>query len=307
MEYTYERFIADIERIAEHIKASYRPEDILGVFGVPRGGTIPAIELSRALGVPFIPSFDESHDDSRNIIVIDDIVDSGRTRMRYKVYPFYALVNKDQGTRQGILPFQYALGTTSEWVHFWWEHEPAIDIKDSIIRQLEYIREDPNREGLRKTPARVERAWQELFKGYQKDPKEIFTTFETDGYSGIVLLKNIEMFSMCEHHILPFAGRAHIAYIPNEKVIGISKLARLLEIYSRRLQIQERICEQITTDLMNYLEPKGAACIIEAEHFCIRMRGVNKQNSTMVTSSLKGMFLDNPGAHNELLQLISRQ
>ena len=148
------------------------------------------------------------------------------------------------------------------------------------------------------------RSYKELFSGYTKDPKEVFTQFDPDGYDQIVLLKDVELYSMCEHHMLPFIGRAHIAYIPNKKVIGISKLARLLEIYSRRLQIQERIGEQITNAIMKYLDAQGAACIIEAQHLCMQMRGVGKQHSTMVTSSLKGVFMGKPEARAELMGLI---
>ncbi len=180
-------------------------------------------------------------------------------------------------------------------------------IQDTIVRQLEYIGEDPNREGLKETPNRIIRAWRnEIFSGYREDPQELFTTFDTDGYDQIILLKNIEIFSMCEHHMLPFFGIAHVAYIPNERIVGISKLARLVDIYARRLQIQERIGEQVTNDLMTYLRPKGAACVIEAVHMCMRMRGVSKQRSSMVTSSLKGAFFDKPEVRQEFLSLIKQ-
>lgn len=163
--------------------------------------------------------------------------------------------------------------------------------KEELITDvLTILGEDPNREGLLKTPERVVRSWQELYKGYSQNPKDILTTFSSEGADQMVILQNIELYSMCEHHMLPFYGKAHVAYIPNGRVIGISKLARLVDIYARRLQIQERIGEQVTTALMEYLQPKGAACIIEATHMCMRMRGVSKQNSTMITSSLKGEF-----------------
>lgn len=177
-------------------------------------------------------------------------------------------------------------------------------IQQTIVRQLEYIGEDPNREGLKETPNRSVQAWGEIFAGYQKDPANLLTTFNTDGYDQMILSRDIEVYSMCEHHILPFFGKAHVAYIPGERIIGISKLARLVDIYARRLQIQERLGEQVTSAMMEHLKPKGAACIIEAQHLCMMMRGVGKQNSVMITSSLKGMFLENSFARNELLQLI---
>jgi len=176
---------------------------------------------------------------------------------------------------------------------------------EGVIRYtLAAIGEDPDREGLLNTPKRVIKSWNELYAGYKQKPEDVLTTFAADGYDQIVLLKDIEMFSMCEHHMLPFYGKAHVAYIPGDKVIGISKLARLVDIYARRLQIQERIGEQVTTALMEILKPKAAACIIEASHMCMRMRGVSKQHSTMVTSSLKGVFMTDASAKAELFTLI---
>ena len=169
---------------------------------------------------------------------------------------------------------------------------------------LKAIGEDPNRDGLIKTPSRIVKSWDELYSGYVVNIPSLFTVFEKDGYESMVILKNIELYSMCEHHMLPFFGKAHIAYIPTEKVVGISKLARLVEAYSRRLQIQERICEQVTSAMMEYLKPEGAACIIEAQHMCMTMRGVSKQNSIMVTSSMKGAFLTNGEVRTELMNLI---
>jgi GTP cyclohydrolase I len=179
--------------------------------------------------------------------------------------------------------------------------------KIEIITQiLQHLGEDPTREGLKETPHRVVKSWSELYAGYGQDPASIFTTFtEVEGYQQIVILKDIELYSMCEHHMLPFFGKAHVAYLPKGKVVGISKLARIVDIYARRLQIQERLGQQVTSALMTYLEPQGAACIIEASHMCMRMRGCSKQNSTMITSSLKGVFLEDVMVRSELLQLIS--
>ena len=176
--------------------------------------------------------------------------------------------------------------------------------RSTIQKQLEYIGEDPSREGLQDTPKRVVKMWDEIFSGYTQKPEDILTTFTADGYDQIVLLKDIELYSMCEHHMLPFFGKAHVAYIPKGKVIGISKLARLVDIYARRLQIQERIGDQVTDALMHYLNPLGAACIIEATHMCMRMRGVGKQNSVMTTSSVRGIFKENAITKQELLSLL---
>lgn len=184
--------------------------------------------------------------------------------------------------------------------------DPRIKAEELVTGLLEFVGEDPDREGLSKTPHRVIKSYSELFRGYSQSPEDIMTTFEADGYDQIVILKNIELYSMCEHHMLPFIGVAHVAYIPNKRVIGISKLARLVDIYSRRLQIQERIGNQVTDALMKYLEPLGAACVIEASHLCMRMRGVGKQNSVMTTSSLRGVFMDKKEAREELMQLINK-
>ena len=174
-----------------------------------------------------------------------------------------------------------------------------------IIRTIiSYIGDDPNREGLLETPDRVLKSWKELFSGYNQNPEDVFKTFDAAGCDQLILLKEIPFVSCCEHHIMEFSGAAHIAYIPNDRVIGVSKLARLLEIYSRRLQIQERIGEQITNDLMKYLKPKGAACVLECSHTCMISRGIKKQGSKMVTSSLKGCFLNEDSARMELMMRI---
>ena len=177
--------------------------------------------------------------------------------------------------------------------------------KESLIKStLQLIGDDPTREGLIDTPSRIVKMWGEIYKGYTQDPKDMFTTFSADGYNQIILLKDIELYSMCEHHMLPFFGKAHVAYIPNKKVLGISKLARLVDIYAKRLQIQERIGDQVTSAIMEHLDALGAACIIHASHMCMKMRGVEKQNSVMVTSSMKGAFMNDPSTREELLMLL---
>lgn len=179
-----------------------------------------------------------------------------------------------------------------------------IRMENNIAEVMTYLGEDITREGLVETPKRVRKALLEVCAGYAMDPKEVFKTFDSDGYDQIVLLKNVHFFSMCEHHMFPFYGTASIAYIPNKRVIGISKLARLLEIYSKRLQIQERLCEQITSDLEKYLQPKGSACIIKATHMCMNMRGIKTRDAEMVTSSLKGVFLEEPSCKAELFNML---
>lgn len=175
--------------------------------------------------------------------------------------------------------------------------------EDAIRLLLRYLGEDPNREGLKDTPKRVINAYAEMFSGYRVDPTTIMKTFSGEHYDELVLLKDIPFTSFCEHHMLPFTGVAHIAYFPEGRIIGLSKLARLLDIYARRLQVQERITTQVTSALDHYLRPKGSACILSASHGCMSCRGVNKSGCKMVTSSLTGCFREGP-LRAELFSLI---
>ena len=164
-----------------------------------------------------------------------------------------------------------------------------------------------DREGLLDTPKRVVESWEEIFAGYAMDASDLLqATFNAEGYEGIVLLRDIEFTSTCEHHLQPFRGRAHIAYIPVERIVGISKLARILELHARRLQNQERITKGIADDLVRELQPLGAAVIIEASHGCMQCRGVAKQQAVMTTSAMRGVFFDRPEARAELMQLIQQ-
>ena len=172
---------------------------------------------------------------------------------------------------------------------------------------LNYLEGDEGREGTDRTPERVIEAWDEIFAGYNGDASSILTaTFNGEGYDGIVLLSNIEFHSTCEHHLQPFSGHAHVAYIPVDRIVGISKLARLVDLHARRLQNQERITKSIADDLEHHLQPLGSAVILEAHHGCMRCRGVMKQNATMTTSAMRGVFFDKAEARSEVMQLIRR-
>ena len=178
---------------------------------------------------------------------------------------------------------------------------------ETLVRYIEKI-DGPLREGLLDTPKRVIDAYEEFYQGYTIDADDLLdATFNAEGYDGIVLLRDIEFHSTCEHHMLPFTGSAHVAYIPVEKIVGISKLARLVELHALRLQNQERITKSIADDLERVLQPLGCAVIIEAKHGCMQCRGVKKQNSVMTTSTMKGVFFDNSEARIELLQLINNK
>lgn len=177
-------------------------------------------------------------------------------------------------------------------------------IEKAVREILLAVGEDPDREGLRKTPNRVARAYGEMMAGLYTDPKDHLKTVFTERYDEVVLLRDIEFHSLCEHHLLPFTGRAHVAYLPGGKVVGLSKLARLVEGYARRPQVQERLTTQIADALMEELAPQGAACVIEAVHTCMTIRGAKKHGSTMITSALRGIFKENPSSRAEILALM---
>ena len=177
-------------------------------------------------------------------------------------------------------------------------------VREMIVR----LGEDPNREGLARTPARVEKAMQFLVKGYKDDPEALLRkALFTVTYDEMVIVKDVEMFSLCEHHLLPFFGKVHVAYIPNGKVIGLSKIPRLIEAFSRRLQIQERLTTQIAEAIQNAIEPQGVGVVIEARHLCMMMRGVEKQHSSAVTSSMLGSFRHEEETRTEFLSLIRQR
>ena len=272
----------------------YEGGQTLYIYPVPRGGiyaalaTLPYLELS-------YPKFRVTSDIMEADLVIDDIVDSGATKIRVlekrKNLPFFPLIEKK---------------LKDEWVVFPWE-EMSLETgpQENIIRILEYIGEDPTREGLKETPSRVVRSYDELFSGYKMDVKDVVKTFEEKSVvcDEMVVSKHIEFYSTCEHHMIPFYGVAHVGYVPGRKVIGLSKLARIVDIFSRRLQVQERLTTQITDAITEALDPKGSACVIEARHLCCMARGVGKQGSSMVTSSLTGVFRK-PEVRQEFLSLI---
>lgn len=178
-------------------------------------------------------------------------------------------------------------------------------MKHLIEQLLKEMGEDPRREGLEKTPERVEKALRYLTSGYEQEVKTVLNgAVFVEDYDEMVIVKDIDFFSLCEHHLLPFFGKAHIAYLPERKILGLSKLARLVEMYSRRLQIQERMTTQIAQTLQEALQPKGVGVVVEAVHLCMMMRGVEKQNSKAVTSAMLGVFQDNLETRMEFIELL---
>jgi GTP cyclohydrolase I len=187
--------------------------------------------------------------------------------------------------------------------------EPDTQKIEALVRQLLIeLGEDPNREGLQKTPLRVAKALSFLTHGYRTDVAQVINNaLFTQDTSSMVIVKDIELYSLCEHHMLPFFGRCHIGYIPNGKVFGVSKLARLVDAHARRLQLQERLTEDISREIMQSINARGVGVMIEARHLCMMMRGVEKQNSTMVTSSVLGVFRDHLATREEFLTLVTRR
>ena len=181
-------------------------------------------------------------------------------------------------------------------------------MEEQFRQILEQIGEDPSREGLLKTPSRCARALREMTRGYDQDPEAIINgALFTEEYSEMIIMKDIDFFSMCENHMLPFFGKVHIAYLPKGKIVGISKLARLTDVFARRLQVQERMTTQVANLLMDTLRPEGVAVVVEAEHLCMRMRGVEKQNSYVVTSAMLGVFREKQETRDEFMTLIGHR
>jgi GTP cyclohydrolase I len=183
------------------------------------------------------------------------------------------------------------------------DRKPA---EDAVRKILRHIGEDPEREGLERTPNRVVQAYEYLTSGYLQDPKRVINgaLFIEEHYQEIILCRDLDFYSLCEHHLLPFIGKAHVAYLPNRHIVGLSKIARLVEIYARRLQIQERLTTQIAQTIMDEIKPLGVAVVLEAEHLCMRMRGVEKQNSYVTTSAMLGRFRTHFETRQEFMNLL---
>jgi len=181
-------------------------------------------------------------------------------------------------------------------------------LEEIFVEVLRRIGEDPTREGLLLTPQRMAEAYAFLTKGYAEEPQEAAGSgvFEAEG-GGMVIVRDIELYSLCEHHLLPFYGRAHVAYIPDGRILGLSKLARLVEVFARRLQIQERLTDQVADAIRDTIAPRGVGVVIEASHLCMMMRGVEKQNSVTITSAMRGVFLDDVRTRSEFVELVKKR
>lgn len=282
-------------RLVERVSCRYRKA--IQIFGVPRGG-IPVAYLVQSVLTNYGVHAEVVDSASEATLIVDDLIDSGSTMQSYRKNfpdtPFEALVNKIE------------TGDKS-WIVFPWEESLEGSASDIVIRMLQFIGEDVTRDGLTETPKRVLKSWGELFSGYTVNPCDIIKEFDNDGnYDQMILLKSIEFTSNCEHHILPFSGKAHVAYIPSAggKIVGISKLARLVDCFAKRLQVQERLTQQIADCIEEYLKPLGVAVMIEASHSCVSCRGVGKQHSRMVTTALKGTLKNDSAARAEFYSLV---
>lgn len=282
-------------KVAEQIEAKFPTHTAIKLWGVPRGG-IPAAYLvasalhaRRKLDVYLTETANEAH------VIIDDIVDSGATKKRLiEQHPdkmFIALIED-----------------ASHWIEFPWERTlEGVDASadDVVLRLLQYIGEDVTRPGLVETPQRVMKAWRDWTEGYHIDPKELLKTFE-DGAEGVdemVTVHDIPVWSHCEHHLAPFFGTASVAYVPNKKIIGLSKLVRVVNAFSRRLQVQERLTNQIADLLMTGLEPMGVGVSLKCRHMCMESRGVKAPNCFTTTTALRGVFKDEQETRAEFLRL----
>lgn len=297
---THEQYTKDIDKLYNELRL-VMPPNIQKVFGIPRGGMYPAAMLAQKLRFPLVFNPNEIDGDT---VVVDDLVDSGETMRRFMSDGkggFFAAVYLKGEVKDGRIVVGCAI-PSGEWIVF--PDETGGGIEENFRRTLEYIGEDTRREGLVETPKRMRRAYDEIFAGYKTDPKELVKTFVQGSCKEMVILKRCEFYSTCEHHFFPFFGHCSIGYLPNDKVIGVSKLARLLDCFSKRMQIQERMTAQIADFLMDELGAKGVYVVCEGVHFCMTSRGIRKQDASMVTSAIRGVFEENAQARAEFLQLI---
>lgn len=260
------------------------------VYGVPRGGwNIAEIISSMNLGA-------QVDEPEQATIIVDDIIDSGATRdkwlQRFPDKKFWA-------------PFDKTIDPNIPWVVFPWEESAEVDAEDIVRRQLEFIGEDPKRPGLIDTPKRVVKAWSELFNGYGQDPADLLSRVFPSDNDAMVVCRDIEFYSTCEHHLIPFYGTASLGYLPKGKVIGLSKMARLVDLFARRLQLQEQLTHQVAEVLNKIPDALGAGVVVRAKHLCMCGRGVGKQGSSMVTSAMLGKFRDDPAVRSEFMGLIA--
>ena len=279
--------------IRNRIQARPINKDIF-IYPIPRGGIPVAYMLMATHPGKFVMTDDPLQAD----VFVDDIVDSGATKEKwtaeYPDRPFYALI--DKGVMTDI---------ADAWIVFPWEGTAEGGIHDNITRLLQFVGENPEREGLKETPARVAKAWQHWCGGYDVNIPALMKTFKdgADGCDEMVVVRDIPFYSHCEHHLAPFFGTATVAYIPDGQVVGLSKIPRVVNAFARRLQVQERLTNQIADALQTHLKPKGVGVIIKARHLCMESRGIEQQGHSTTTSALRGVIRELPEARAEFLSL----
>jgi len=262
-------------------------------YPIPRGGVPAAYALASEFNIEI------TNDPAEADFFMDDIIDTGATMEKwcdeYPGKPFLALVDKTDPKSV----------YRQRWVVFPWEGDSDAGITGHITRILQYVGEDAGREGLLETPKRVAKAWKFWCKGYQENPADVLKVFEdgSEGYDEMVVVKEIPIYSHCEHHLAPIFGTVTIAYIPNGKIVGLSKLSRLADVFARRLQVQERLTAQIADALMEHLKPKGVGVLLNARHLCMESRGVCQQGHSTITTALRGVILTEPCARQEFLDI----
>lgn len=283
-----------VEKLSVEIRRNAGP-NWLDVYAVPRGGVPVALALQR-----YIPNMTIVDEPEKATLFVDDIIDSGETMRRLcDEHPgkmFYALIDKTDP----LEPLKH------EWVVFPWEGEAEGGIEDNFRRILQFVGEDAGREGLLETPRRVAKAWTNYWaSGYGKDPASVLKVFSdgAENHNQMVTVKDIPIYSHCEHHLAPIFGTVTISYIPDGKIVGLSKLSRLAEMYARRLQVQERLTDQIADALFKHTGAKGVGVMVKARHMCMESRGICQQGHHTVTTALRGAMLDEPDTRAEFLSI----
>lgn len=287
---THEETRTAVKTLSNLIKVKF-PNAVYYIYPIPRGG-IPVAYHLMEFGDYIITENISDAD-----FIVDDVIDSGNTyhhyNEKYPDLPFYALYDKSYGPVQQPWTYYEAANKTDSkvWLVFPWEGQVEQSVTDNVVRMLQYVGEDPNREGLRETPHRVVKAWEHWCSGYSKKPEDIMTTFSNEHkYDQMITIRDLPFYSMCCHHMAPFFGTADISYIPKDRIVGLSKFGRVLDIYSRRLQVQESLTNEIANCLMDLLEPLGVGVRLKARHMCMESRGLSKQGSHTITTALLGTY-----------------
>ena len=286
--YSLEEFNRDIRLLACEIE-----KRITSLYGIPRGGIPVAIHLSNITGIPLIERLPDKPD--KSILIVDDLIDSGKTRNKYTGYDFFCIHTKPHSPKDETV---YSAHVVDDWINYWWEGgdcEPTT-IEDNLTKILEMIGENPNRIGLRQTPTRVAKMYQEFFCGYQSDKMPKITVFpngEDEIYYDQMLRDEGYFFSFCEHHMLPFFGQYYYGYIPDKTVIGASKIGRIIDYYSGKLQVAERLVNDVVNCINEICHPKGQVLVMNARHLCKEMRGLKKWNTPYEAIAVRGLFATN--------------